>query len=48
MVLIEPAATGGAPYLNKKSIQEQGVKVVTIKTEPTPVEVDFEGKNLSS
>jgi hypothetical protein len=44
MVQIEKAQTGGAAYLNKKAMQEKGVKTVIIKTEPKLVDVEYEGK----
>lgn len=44
MVEITKAETGGTPFLNKKSVLEQGIKMVKIKTEPELVETEYEGK----
>ena len=44
MVQIEKDNVGGTPYLNKKIVNDKGVKKVKIIEEPRPVEVEFEGK----
>jgi hypothetical protein len=44
LVEITKVETGGIPFLKKTSITEQGIKVLTIKTEPKPVETEYEGK----
>ena len=44
MVIAEKAEVGGVPFLNKKVVQEQGVKKVKIKTEPVYVTTEYEGK----
>ena len=44
MVFADKAEVGGTPFLNKKVVQEQGVKKVKIKTEPVFVETEYEGK----
>ena len=41
---IEKVQTGGIPYLNKKIVNDGGVKVVTIKTVPELVDTEYEGK----
>lgn len=46
-MIIDKAETGGIPYLNKKVVQEKGVKLVTIKTEPDLVETEYEGKKTT-
>ena len=42
MVEIAKAETGGIPYL-KKALVQDGIKVVTIKSEPQEVETEYEG-----
>lgn len=44
MVEITKAETGGVPYLKKATVQEQGVKILKIKSEPKPVDTEYEGK----
>lgn len=41
---IEKVQTGGIPYLNKKIVNDNGVKVVTITTIPELVDTEYEGK----
>ena len=41
---IEKVQTGGMPYLNKKIVNEGGVKVVTITSIPELVDTEYEGK----
>lgn len=41
---IEKVQTGGIPYLNKKIVNEGGVKIVTIKSIPELVDTEYEGK----
>jgi len=44
MVQITKAEVGGTPFLNKKIVQEKGVKKVKITTEPKMVDTEYEGK----
>ena len=44
MVQVEKAEVGGTPYLNRKTVNDKGVKKVKIISEPVFVETDFEGK----
>ena len=44
MVEVTKVETGGTPFLNKKSVLDQGIRIVKIKTEPEPVETEYEGK----
>lgn len=44
MVIATKAEVGGVPFLNKKVVQDNGVKKVKIKTEPIYVETEYEGK----
>ena len=41
---VQKAKLGGTPFLNRKTVQEKGVKIVKIKTEAIPVETEYEGK----
>ena len=44
MVQVEKAEVGGTPYLNRKAVNDKGVKKVKIISEAVFVETDFEGK----
>ena len=44
MVQVSKVELGGTPYLNKKIVQDKGVKHVKIATEAKPVDTEFEGK----
>ena len=44
MVQIQKAEVGGTPFLNKKIVQEKGVKKVRITSEPKMVDTEYEGK----
>lgn len=44
MVQVSKVELGGTPYLNKKIVQDKGVKRVKILSEFAPVETEFEGK----
>lgn len=44
MVEVTKAETGGIPFLKKQIVQENGVKKLKIRTEPKPVETEYEGK----
>lgn len=44
MVIASKAEVGGIPFLNKKVVKEQLVKIVKIKTEPVYVTTTYEGK----
>lgn len=43
MTKVQKADIGGTPYLAKKIVQEKGVKIVKIVTEPKLVETEYEG-----
>lgn len=45
MVVVEKASIGSdTPFLNRKLVQDKGVKILTIETEPVLVETEYEGK----
>jgi len=44
MVQVEKAEVGGTPYLNRKIVNDKGVKKIKITSEPIFVETEFEGK----
>lgn len=44
MVQVEKAEVGGTPYLNRKTVNDKGVKKIKIISEPVFVETEFEGK----
>ena len=41
---IKKVQTGGIPYLNKKIVNDNGVKTVTIASIPELVDTEYEGK----
>lgn len=41
---ITKVETGGVPYLKKATVQDNGVKLLTVKSEPKLVETEYEGK----
>lgn len=47
MVQVSKVELGGTPYLNKKIVQDKGVKRIKIVTEAHPVETEFEGKKAT-
>lgn len=44
MVQVEKAEVGGTPYLNRKTVNDKGVKKIKIISEAVFVETEFEGK----
>lgn len=44
MVQIEKQELGGTPYLNKKIVNDKGVKKIKILTEADYVDTEYEGK----